>query len=119
MNKSANDRRIIFFTREITNHNFTLFEAVTLKKHWVLLLQGNQQCDKRQQKECEVLNVDRLQKAGVDIVTKYQQTVQCEELTDSGQKVEHSSGHSDPESRDGTVRDTDRQWTDCRRQQWT
>jgi len=39
----------------------------------------------------------------VDIVTKNQQTVQCEVLTDSGQTVEGSSGHSDKEPTDGTV----------------
>jgi len=33
----------------------------------------------------------------VDIVTQNQETVQCEVLTDSGQIVETSSGHSDTE----------------------
>ena len=37
------------------------------------------------------------------IVTQNQQTVQCEVLTDSGQTVEGSSGHSDTEPTDGTV----------------
>jgi len=36
-------------------------------------------------------------------VTQKQQTVQCEVLTDSGQTVEDSSGHSDTETTDGTV----------------
>ena len=39
----------------------------------------------------------------MDIVTQNQQTVQCEVLTDSGQTVEGSSGHSDTEPTDGTV----------------
>ena len=37
----------------------------------------------------------------MDIVTQNQQTVQCEILTDSGQTVEHSSGHSDTEPSTG------------------
>jgi len=52
-------------------------------------------------------------------VTQSQQTVQCEVLTDSGQNVEGSSGHSNTEPTDGIVWGTDRQWTDCRRPQWT
>jgi len=51
-------------------------------------------------------------------VTQNQVTVQCELLTDSGQNVEDSSGHSGKEPSDGTVCVTDRQWTDCRKQQW-
>ena len=47
--------------------------------------------------------MDRLYKALVDIVTETQQTVQCEVLTDSGQTVEDSSGHSDRDPRGGTV----------------
>jgi len=39
----------------------------------------------------------------VDIVTENQQRVQCELLTDSGQTVEGSSGHSDREPTEGTV----------------
>jgi len=39
----------------------------------------------------------------VDTVTPIQQTVQCEVLRDSGQILEGNSGHSDTESRDGTV----------------
>ena len=39
----------------------------------------------------------------MDIVTQNQQTVHCEVLTDSGQTVEDSSGHSDTVPRDGTV----------------
>jgi hypothetical protein len=42
-------------------------------------------------------------KIGVDIVTETQQTVQCEVLTDSGQTVEDSSGHTDRDPTDGTV----------------
>jgi len=40
-------------------------------------------------------------------------------LRDSGQNVEDSSGGSDKEPSDVTVCVTDRQWTDCRKQQWT
>ena len=80
----------------------------------------------------------------MDILTQNQQTVQCEVLTDSGQTLEDSSGHSDTEpthgtilcmtesgqtlqdcseysnteQADGTVSGTDRKWTDIRRQQW-
>jgi len=39
----------------------------------------------------------------VDIVTQNQHTVQCEVLTDSGQNLVDSSGHSDTEPTDGTV----------------
>ena len=46
-------------------------------------------------------------------------TVQCGVLSGSGQNLEDSSGHSDTETKDGTVSGTDRQWTECRRQQWT
>ena len=47
--------------------------------------------------------MDRLYKTAVDVVTQNQQTVHCEVLTDSGQTVEGSSGHSDTEPTDGTV----------------
>jgi hypothetical protein len=43
----------------------------------------------------------------------------CEVLTDSGQTVEDSSGHSDTEPTDGTLWGADRQRTECRRQHWT
>ena len=43
--------------------------------------------------------MDRLPKTVVDIVTQNQQAVQCEVLTDSGQNIEYSSGHSDTELR--------------------
>jgi len=33
--------------------------------------------------------------------------------------VEETSGQSDAETRDGTVWDTDREWTEFRREQWT
>ena len=46
----------------------------------------------------------------MDIVTQNLQTVHFEELTDSGQTVEASSGHSDTEPTDGTVSGTDRQY---------
>jgi len=36
----------------------------------------------------------------------------------SGQTLEEGSGHSDAEQTGGTVRGTDRQWTDSRRQQF-
>ena len=36
----------------------------------------------------------------VDTVTETQQTVECELLTDSGQIVEDSSGHSDRDPKD-------------------
>jgi len=52
-------------------------------------------------------------------MTQNKQTVGCEVLTESGQAVEDSSGHSDTEQTDGTVSGTDRQWTDCRRQKRT
>ena len=39
----------------------------------------------------------------MDNVTQTQQTVQCGLLTDSGQSVEGSNGHSDTEPSDGTV----------------
>jgi len=39
----------------------------------------------------------------VDIVTENKQRVQCEVLTDSGQTLEGSSGHSDTEPTEGTV----------------
>ena len=39
----------------------------------------------------------------MDIVTQKQAIVQCEALTDSGQTVEDSSGHSDTEKTDSTV----------------
>jgi len=39
----------------------------------------------------------------VDIVTQNQQTVPCEVVTDIGQTVEDSSGHSDREPTEGTV----------------
>ena len=38
----------------------------------------------------------------VDTVTQNQQTVQCEVLKDSEQTAEDSSGHTDPEPKDGT-----------------
>jgi hypothetical protein len=47
--------------------------------------------------------VDRLKKTTVDIVTQNQQTVLCVVLTYSGQTVEDNSGHSDTESKDGTL----------------
>jgi len=43
----------------------------------------------------------------VDIVTQNQKTVQCEALTNSGQTVEDSGGHSDTEQTGGTVLSTD------------
>jgi hypothetical protein len=57
---------------------FTFITGVTLKRQWVLLQQWIQQSADRNQMECEV-------------------------LTDSGQTVEGSSGHSDTEPTDGTV----------------
>ena len=63
--------------------------------------------------------MDRLYKAAVDIVTQNKHTVQCQVLTDIGQTVEGNSGHSATEQTDGILRGTDRQWTDCKRQQWT
>jgi len=45
----------------------------------------------------------------MDIVTENQQTVHSEVLTDSVITVEDSSGHSETESKDGTLWDTDRQ----------
>jgi hypothetical protein len=56
---------------------FTFITGVTLKRQWVLLQQWNQQSADRKQRACEV-------------------------LTDSGQTVEGSSGHSDTDPRDGT-----------------
>jgi hypothetical protein len=38
----------------------------------------------------------------MDLVTQNQQTLDCELLTDSGQTVEDSNGHSDAEPTDGT-----------------
>ena len=78
MKSSANDRRLTFVARKFTNHKVTFFRAVGLKQHRVLLQQGNRQFGDRQHMECEV-------------------------LTDSGQTVEDSSGHSDTETTDGTV----------------
>ena len=42
-----------------------------------------------------------------------------EVLTDSGHTVEDSSGHSETEQTEGKMRGTDRQWTDCRKEQWS
>ena len=92
--RSTNDRRLTFAARNITNHNVRFFRVVTLKQYGLLLQQGNEQSDDSQQMECEV-------------------------LTDSGQTVEDSSGHSGTEPTDCKVRGNDREWTDCRRQQWT
>jgi hypothetical protein len=39
----------------------------------------------------------------VDIVTQNEQTVQCEELTDNGENLDGSCGHSDTERTDGTA----------------
>ena len=50
----------------------------------------NRQCSVRYGKILE-----RLKNSAVDIVTQNRQTVQCEVMTDSGQTVEGSSGHSD------------------------
>ena len=47
--------------------------------------------------------MERLQMTAVGIVAQNQQMVQCEVLTDSGQTVEYSSGHSDTEPKEGTV----------------
>ena len=47
--------------------------------------------------------MDGLEGRAVDIVTQNQQTVQCEVLTESGQTLAKSSGHSDTEQIDGTV----------------
>ena len=66
-------------------------KAVIVKVHEVLLQQGNQYAGDSQQMV----------------------------LTDSGQTVVDSSGRSDTKPRDGKVWGTDRQWTDCRREQWT
>ena len=44
----------------------------------------------------------------MDIVTQNKQAVQCELLTESGQTVEDTSGHSDIEPTSSTVCDTDR-----------
>jgi hypothetical protein len=91
--RSTNDRRITFAARNITNNNVTFFRGVTLKQYALLLQQGNEQSDDSQQMECEVLK-------------------------ESGQTVEDSSGHSGTEPTDCKVRGTDREWTECRRQQW-
>jgi len=39
----------------------------------------------------------------VDIVTQNQQTIHCEELTDSGETVEDMSGHRDSGTTHGTI----------------
>ena len=46
--------------------------------------------------------MDRLQKTVVDRVTQNKQRIQCEVLTESGQTVEDSIGHSDTDKQ--TVR---------------
>jgi len=55
----------------------------------------------------------------VDIQKQNQLTVHCKLLTDSGQTVEDSTGHSDTSSVDCKLLGTDRQWTECRKEQWT
>jgi hypothetical protein len=44
--------------------------------------------------------------------------VQCEVLTDGRQSVEDIIGHIDTETKDGTLRGTDRHWRDSIREQW-
>ena len=39
----------------------------------------------------------------MDVVTQNLETVKCEVMTDSGQTVDDSSGHSDTEQTGGTV----------------
>ena len=89
-----------------------------MKQLRVLLQQGNWECGDGEHMECEVLT-DSGQSLQCEVLTNSGQSVQCEVFTDSEQTVEDSSGHSDTEPTDGTVYGTDRQWTDCRRQQWT
>jgi len=43
-----------------------------------------------------------LYKTAVDMVAQNQQTAQCEVLTDSGETLEDSNGHSDTETSDDT-----------------
>jgi len=50
-------------------------------------------------------------------VTQNLDVVRCNVLAESGQNVEDWSVHSGTEETDGTVLGTERQWTDCRRQQ--
>ena len=47
--------------------------------------------------------MDRLYKTAVEIVTQNQDRVESEVLTDSGQTVEDSSGHSETQPKECTV----------------
>ena len=84
-NNSANDRRFNFVARKFTNKKLKCFRAVTLKQHRVLRQQGKQHSEDSQKMECET-------------------------LTDSGNTLEYSSGHSDrePQTVDCELRTVDR-----------
>ena len=84
MNRSAKDRGLTFLARKLAYHNVTLFTAIILKEHRVLLQQDNQQSDDSQQMECEVLtDSGQTVYTAVDIVTQKQHMVQCEVRIDS------------------------------------
>ena len=53
--------------------------------------------------QCKVLTDSGQTVEGSSGHSDTEQTVQCEVLTDSGQSVEGSIGHSDTEPTDGTV----------------
>ena len=54
----------------------------------------------------------------MDRVTQNQRIVQFEVLTDIGQTVEATCGHSDTDPTGCKLCGTDSHWTNCRRQQW-
>ena len=49
----------------------------------------------------------------MDIVLQNQQTVQCEVMTENGQNIQPSGGHSDTHPTYGTVLSTERRLTEC------
>jgi len=63
--------------------------------------------------------VDRICKTPVDAVTRKQQWVQCELLTDSGQNIQDTIARSDTEPTNGTMWSNNKQLTEWTRHQWT
>jgi len=82
---------------------------------------------KQKMVQCEVLtengqNVEDNSRQNVQKIVIHGDTepteLNCEVLTDIGKNVQDSNGHSDTEPTDSKVWSTERQWTDCRKQQW-